>query len=468
MSFWHIDDVIGNSAVIEQAESQAWSYADLSRSSSDLKRQLSFQIKSLGFVFCRNTFGALVGYLAGLQSGHTITLLDASMHDRLREQLIKEYRPEWLWLPKDSSLPAHYRIQGDAFGYMLMLRNESSRPEAPEIHPDLALLLSTSGTTGSPKMVRLSYHNLQANTESIATYLEIASSERPITTLPMQYSYGLSVINSHLLHHATLLMTEANLVSKSFWDFFREHGATSLAGVPYVYQMLHRLNFERMCKSLPTLRTMTQAGGRLDEKLQHYFADIAYANQLRFFTMYGQTEATARISYVPYDKIKEGIGSIGIPIPGGTLEIDKESGELVYSGPNVMMGYASNRADLAKEDELKGRLLTGDIARKGENGFYYIVGRKKRFIKVLGLRINLDEVERLAEQTNGEACYCMGDDTNLVIVIRNETSRQKIKTMLTEVYHLHPSVFRIAVLEDIPRLTTGKVDYHALYERVRE
>jgi long-chain acyl-CoA synthetase len=464
MNFWELSVPDSDPAIVDHGTQRSLSYRELARSVAQVRLQLPNRMKTLGFVFCRNSPASLLGYLAALQSGNTVHLLDANINSRLRDELLQLYRPEWLWLPQESESPQEYRSIGDAYGYQLMTRKEQDSGNS-DIHPDLALLISTSGTTGSPKMVRLSYQNLQANAASIAIFLELTSTERPITTLPMQYSYGLSVINSHLLKGATLLMTEENLVSRGFWDFFHEQRATSIAGVPYIYQMLHRLQFAKM--ELPSLRYLTQSGGRLDETLQRYFVEAARQKNIRFYFMYGQTEATTRISYVPYEKVMEGIGSIGIPIPGGKLEIDPESGELIYTGPNVMMGYATSRGDLGRGDELNGRLQTGDIARQGENGYYYIVGRKKRFVKVLGLRINLDEVERRVEQAIGGECYCTGDDTRLVVVVRDESQLPQVNRILVDIYHLHPSVCKIVALPDIPRLPNGKVDYHALLERVR-
>lgn len=208
---------------------------------------------------------------------------------------------------------------------------------------------------------------------------------------------------------------------------------------------------------------MTQAGGRLDIALQESYAAFAQATGRRFFVMYGQTEAAARMSYVPPERLSDKLGSIGIAIPRGSFELAEDS-ELIYSGPNVMLGYAYTFGDLAKGDELQGRLLTGDLAQQDEDGFWFITGRKKRFLKIFGLRINLDEVERMLEQVCNHTVFCIGKDDYLVIVVTSKGNPEKIKQVMNAVYHLHHSSYTILPVEQVPYLISGKVDYGRLQE----
>lgn len=465
MSFWDLDDFGSNLALVDEATGKSYAYHNLSKAIDIFRSYLvnCLGSKTLGFIFCKNTTAALVGYIGALQSKQTVCLLNANLHVLLRDRLQDLYLPDWIWLPKGLGLISGYILFREYLGYNFLLKHKSLDLE-DNINPELALLLSTSGSTGSPKMVRLSYRNLQANAESIAAYLGLTYKDRPITTLPMEYSFGLSVINSHLQVGATLLLTDQSIVTREFWNLFKEQKATSIAGVPYTYQMLHRLNFGNI--SLPSLQIITQAGGHLDEKLQQYFMEVSQRKNFRFFIMYGQTEATARISYVPDDRIIEGIGSIGISIPGGRMEIDKESNELIYYGPNVMMGYAECRKDLMKGDELNGRLETGDLVRKGDNGFFYIIGRKKRFLKLLGMRINLDELERQINQQIPENCYCIGDDSKLILVVSDKSFVSGVKEIISRFYNFHPEAYKIMVLDNISYLPTGKVDYQALRDNL--
>ena len=271
-------------------------------------------------------------------------------------------------------------------------------------------------------MVRQSYNNILSNTESIVEYLNLDSTERPITTLPMNYTYGLSIINSHLYAGATILLTENTLIQKEFWNFFKTEQATSFGGVPYTYEMLKKLRFSRM--NLPSLRYMTQAGGKLSPELHKEFAQDCIDKNRKFIVMYGQTEATARMAYLPSEYALKKYGSMGIAIPGGSFSLiddngneiteDNITGELIYKGANVTLGYAESRSDLIKGDENHGVLLTGDMAKRDKDGFYYIVGRKKRFLKMFGKRVNLDEVERIIKSEYSFLdCACDGTDDNM-------------------------------------------------------
>jgi acyl-coenzyme A synthetase/AMP-(fatty) acid ligase len=339
------------------------------------------------------------------------------------------------------------------------------------MNDELALLLTTSGSTGSPKFVRQSYKNIRANTKSIVQYLEIDESERPITTLPMSYTYGLSIINSHLWMGASIILTQKTLMRKEFWRQFEDFGATSFGGVPYVYEMLDKLRFFRM--ELPLLRTMTQAGGKLSPELHKKFAEYAKANGKRFVVMYGHTEATARMSYLPYEKSLEKCGSVGIAVPGGEfslIDIDgneiagsEVAGELVYKGDNVMLGYAESGDDLIKGDENGGILVTGDMAKRDADGYYCIVGRKKRFLKIFGSRVNLDETERILRAAFPDCdCACTGVDDKMTVCITDDTAKAGILQYLAEKTGLNRLAFDFIVINRIPRNEAGKILYSEL------
>jgi len=437
-------------------------YGDVTAAVDRIRHALTGDRKTFGFILAENSLPTLGAYLAALRGKQAVCLLDAALDTTLLAKLITTYTPEWLWQPAALPIPEGYGAPTTVLtGYTLLFRTAAQRSTA--IHEDLALLLTTSGSTGSPRLVRLSYANIQANALAIAASLELTPAERPITSLPLHYSYGLSVINSHLAVGAPIVLTNRTIISREFWSAVKDHQVTSIAGVPYTYQMLHRLRFANM--DLPSLTALTQAGGRLDLTLQQYFAEAAAAKDIRFSLMYGQTEATARISCLPWQRMQEGIGSIGIPIPEGRIEVAPETGELIYYGPNVMMGYAECRDDLGRGDDCGGRLPTGDVGHRGENGLFYITGRLKRFIKPFGLRINLDDLERVIEARGGIVAPCTGDDTRLIVLAPDDADRDTIHDLLTNTIHLHHSAFRIIVDREIPRLANGKTDYQAIMAR---
>lgn len=421
--------------------------------------------RKLAFCFCKNEPGALVGYTAFLDNGIVPVMLDAQKDTALVQNLLDIYRPAYLWLPASLYNSQQGKVLFSLLDYLLV----SYKNEDCHLYKDLAVLLTTSGSTGSPKLVRLSYENIYSNAEAIAAYLNITADDRPITSLPMYYSYGLSVINSHLLKGATVLLIEKPVIQKEFWNFVREEQATSMAGVPYTYEMLRRLRIFQM--ELPALTTFTQAGGKLNSVLAKEYIEKAGQCGKRFVIMYGQTEATARMSYLPWEKALDKYESIGIAIPGGKFRlVDEEGeeitesdreGELVYSGTNVSLGYAECREDLAKEDENKGVLLTGDIAKRDEDGYYYITGRRKRFVKIYGNRVNLDAAEQLIK-TVIPVCACVGIDERLTVFVTDTGKEDEIKSLLVQKTGLNGRAFAVKVIDDIPKNSSGKIQYAEL------
>ncbi|WP_437112354.1 AMP-binding protein [Streptomyces syringium] len=411
-----------------------------------------------------NTAEALVFYLAALTAGHPVLLVPGDSAETVRS-LVAAYDPDVVVRPADGERAIHERRAGSVH----------------VLHPDLALLLSTSGSTGSPKLVRLSHENLRANAESIATYLDIRDSDRAATTLPMHYCYGLSVLNSHLLRGAGLILTELSVADPRFWELFRAHRGSTFAGVPYTFDLLDRVGFAGM--RLPHLRYITQAGGRLaPERVTHYAA-LGRRAGWDLFVMYGQTEATARMAYLPPALAAAHPQAIGVPVPGGSFRLrplsdqssDQSSdradppgegvGELVYSGPNVMLGYAESPADLRLGRTVR-ELRTGDLARRTDDGLYEVVGRSSRFAKILGLRVDPQRVEAMLER-HGVTAYCTGDDEELVVAVAEDVDTGQVRRLAAGACGLPVRAVRVCVLTELPRLASGKPDYRTVRERTR-
>lgn len=436
---------------------------------------LTAQIESLNirnlliFCFCKNNIASLAGYVSFLRTGIVPLLLDAEQEASLRENIVNIYRPAYIWLPL--SLEKQFNSIERIIGFHSYALVKTEFTNDIKLPVNLALLLTTSGSTGSPKLVRLSHQNISSNAESIAEYLEITKTERPVTSLPMFYTYGLSVINSHLIKGATILMTDKPVIQKEFWNFVKDEKATSIAGVPYTYEMLKRLHIFNM--DLPELKTMTQAGGKLNAEIAKEYIERAQKTGKKFIVMYGQTEATARMSYLPFDKALEKYGSIGIAIPGGKFSLADENGkeitesnqdgELVYSGPNVSLGYAECKEDLLKGDENQGVLYTGDIARRDNDGYYYITGRKKRFVKIFGNRVNLDAVEQMVKNIT-TSCACTGIDDKLTIFITEAGKESEIIPLLVQKTGLNAKAFVVQIIDSIPQNASGKIQYTELAE----
>ncbi len=467
---YFFDELIkyGNRVALVSQEGEM-TYTELTKSCEYLKNSLPDE-KNLVFCFCKNDFASIIGYLAFLNHKSVPLLLNKDIDEQLAMHLIETYKPKFLYNANESLLKRlkYQVIFSDSDSILVQLDNETI-----DMYAELALLLTTSGSTGSPKLVRQSYENIQSNADAIVEYLEIDERERAITTLPMNYTYGLSIINSHLLAGASVIVTEYSIMQKEFWELCRQKQATSFGGVPYTYEMLKKLRFFNM--ELPFLRTMTQAGGKLNPELHKMFAEYANKNGKKFVVMYGQTEATARMAYLPHNKAIEKFGSMGIAIPNGELWLEDEEGnkitaveevgELIYKGANVTLGYAEKTDDLKKTNEFKGILRTGDMAKKDADGFFYIVGRKKRFLKIYGNRVNLDEIEMMIKKHfEYSHIVCSGiDDCLYVFVEKEETDfLRAVQNFLAEKTKLNKMAFKVKHIPNIPQNEVGKVLYKKL------
>jgi len=463
--FENLENIYSDNIAVISDTNESLSYAKLDKISNYLKDKLPR--RSLIFSLNKNSLGSFCGYFSFLKNKVVPLMLEAKIDFELLENLISSYKPAYLWLPnEDVSKFAEREVVCSIFDYSL-LKLENQR--IFKLNEDLALLLTTSGSTGSPKLVRLSYDNIIANATSIADYLSIGKDERPITVLPMHYSFGLSIINSHLISGATLLLTNRSVVEKEFWTFLKKTKATSLSGIPYTFEILKKLRFMRM--DLPYLKTITQAGGKLYDELNKEFSEYCMNSGKKFYVMYGQTEATARMSYLPPAYSLEKLSSMGIAIPGGefyliddnghSIDSQETVGELVYKGKNVSMGYGICGEDLAKGDENEGVLITGDMAKRDQDGFYYIVGRKKRFLKLYGNRVNLDETERLIKNISPD-CACSGVDDKMKIYVTDSRLVDDVRNFVSQKTGINPMAFDVIYIDKIPKNSSGKTIYSKL------
>lgn len=413
---WDLKKYGENIALIDDRGNMV-SYSELN------SRQAEFAVytegRNLVFIICTNKIEALVSYISCIKNGNVPVLIDRNIDIYELMELIDSYYPEYLYMPYESQL--YKDISGYKSGYesintaddeseYILLKKATKFPE-PEykMNSELALLLSTSGSTGSSKQVRVSYENLLENTKSIIEYLNIGEKERTITSLPMNYTYGLSIINTYLYMGASIILTDMKITQSEFWRLFREYKVTSFSGVPYMYEMCYRLNV--FGKDFPDLRVLTQAGGRLEKEMQSIYGEYCRIHNIKFYIMYGQTEATARMSYLEPDKMLEKLQSVGKPVPGGRINIQDEKGnyitkpytqgEIIYEGKNVCMGYSHTYRDLNKDNEMGYILHTGDYGYCDGEGYIYITGRKDKYVKILGKRIDLGETEKIIEKKYG-------------------------------------------------------------------
>lgn len=445
----------GDAAALVDSRGATLTYAELSAQVSERVELVGSQ-RGLVAIDMTTDTDAIVWYLATLAAGSVAMPLEAD--NATQQTLLDAYRPD-----------AVVQRAGNGRSRFLRLAD----PAARGLHPDLALVLSTSGSTGSPKLVRLSHENLSSNASAIADYLALTPDDRAALTLPLHYCYGLSVLHSHLHAGASVVTNEYSVVDSCFWSLFDRTRATSFAGVPFTFELLERVGFLDM--ELPSLRYVTQAGGPMQTERVLRFGAAAARAGWKLFVMYGQTEATARMSYVPPELLLSHPHTIGRPIPGGSFELaysdDLEPGvgELVYHGPNVMLGYAESAEDLVLGRTVD-QLHTGDHARYVEGGMYEIVGRANRFLKLFGKRVDLGRVEQLLA-ADGVSAVCSGSDDHLVVAVTTDTTSgatkeafdaQRIASSLEDRLELPRHAIRVIALDELPRTRSGKIDYRAI------
>lgn len=445
--FAFLERPTGAAALVDAPAGRIWSQDELAHAVRSLAARLATGRRELVFCLCGRDVASIAGYLGAVSAGHAVALLDAETPRELTQAQIDRYRPAFVVDPGDGQTPG---VQG--------------RPEGggAGLADELTVLLGTSGTTGSPKFVRLARRNVEANADSIAAYLGLDERERAIQSLPIHYSYGLSVLNSHLAAGASVILTPHSIMRPEFWADAARWGATSFAGVPYSYAILERTGLLR--KAMPdTLRTLTQAGGRLAPESIVALHELMSERGGRLWVMYGQTEATARISYVPPEALPDKAHTIGVPIPGGRLSLRER--ELMYEGPNVMLGYATGREDLALGDALRGELHTGDLGSVDEDGFFRLTGRTKRIAKVFGLRVNLDEIEAAASAHGPVAAVDGGEQILLWRADSAGLDADELRRDVARRFGLSSRAFVVRDIDALPLKPSGKVDYDTLARR---
>ena len=458
--FLDIDKKNPNKIAVIDDSGTKLSYGMLCEYAEELNKALPY--RTLVFILAENCIGSLIGYTSFLNNRVVPLIISNNTEQSLFDHLYKTYQPEYLWMPEKRLEDfSQQRFVYSAFGYCLVKTEFTT----PKLYEDLSLLLPTSGSTGSPKLVRHSYRNIEANAENVKNLFGLTEDERAMASLPMHYTMGLSVIASHLKAGATVLLCGKSLLDKGFWSMLKEQHATSFTGVPYSYELLAKLRFFRM--DLPDLKLVTQGGGKLTEEMWNQLVQYAKNKGKKFIATYGQSECTARMAYLPAELAEKKVCSIGIAEPGGQLSIidnqgeetfeGEATGEMVYRGENVTLGYATCQEDLMKGDENHGVMHTGDLAHRDADGCYFIVGRMKRFLKIFGLRIGLDEVENLIKSEYQIDCYCKGNDEKLIVLVTDGSVIDKLPAFIEEKTHLFHQNTEVQLVDAILRNEAGKV-----------
>ncbi len=432
-----------------------------SKSIAEMHQSLEIEnLRSVVFIYNDNQLPAIETLLNFYQSRFTIALLGMGLLEDFKENLEQTYTPYYIFDLTRTEIEGYTAVNVSET-IVLFKRNVNL---IYPIHPKIKLLLSTSGTTGSPKFVRLSDENLVQNAKSIMAYMPIRADDVVPLNVPINFVYGLSIFTTNCIKANQIVCSDKDAFQKEFWADFKKYGYSTLGGVPYFYEMLHSIGFFK--KEHPSLRYLTHTGGMLNHKLIEAIADFSEKFRKEFFAQYGQTEACGRMAYLPpKDLLRKGT-SIGLPVKNGSFEIDNETDELIYTGPNVFGGYANIRGDLQFFEQQE-KLHTGDKARKDDEGYYYIVGRIKRIVKLFGIRLNLDETELLLKDAlGGQTFICLGiNDKHLAVMYTDKNlNKELILKVLKAKLNLHANSLKVMFIEDVPLTPNGKVNYPLLKE----
>ncbi len=432
--------------------------------------QLSYILKkrSLILILCNNSLGSIISYLFCLYSNHVVILIDKKISDYELKRLIILYKPNYIISEDLRSLKNEKKIvpKIKIFGSNIYFTNSKN----VKLKTDLQLLLPTSGSMGASKFVKLSKSNLYKNTVSIIKYLKLNKKDITITNMPFFYSYMLSIINTHLHIGGSIVISKDSIVQKKFWDIYSKNKITSFNGVPYVYELLFKIGINKILKK--NLRYITQAGGKLDEKLKLKLWEILRKKNIELFVMYGQTEASPRISYIKNKDLILKRESIGKSIEGVKMFLrnDKKQkiltpylkGNIYCTGKNIMLGYSKNFRDLNNQKNLK-ELNTGDIGFFDKDKYFFIKSRSKRISKIYGIRIDLEELEEKL-LNYGIKIISVSNDKKIGIFYKpsKKISLKKIKQKVEKITNQSSDIFSFTKLKDIPRTTNQKIDFNKL------
>ena len=284
--------------------------------------------RSFLFLLVENNVGGIAWTIGNIYARNVPLILNAHLDEGLYKSLFELYQPPYVCVPERMTDRYDYETIITCYGYTLMKTGHEACP----MNDELSHLLPTSGSTGSPKLVRHKYANIEAAALNISTFFELTEKDRPLMVLPLYYTMGLSMVFSHFYVGATVLITNLNMTDRNFWKFIKEERATSFTGVPYSFEILNLMRFFRM--DLPDLNLLTQGGGRMPKELNLKFAEYCRDNGKKWIATYGQSECTARMAWLPPKWAIEKVGSIGIPVPNAELSLIDMDGNPIIT-PNT-------------------------------------------------------------------------------------------------------------------------------------
>tara|TARA_B110000008_G_C16921446_1_gene544933 strand:- start:47 stop:1468 length:1422 start_codon:yes stop_codon:yes gene_type:complete len=454
-----------NIAIIDQEYSDL-SYQQVLVETDKINKKI--KNKSLILIVSENSIGSLLAYIFCILNNQVAIIIDSKTTKQNILKVFKNYQPNFVFLSKKKK-NIFKKICSEKYTFFDQILMKNQKNKKKKLNKSLSILLSTSGSMGSIKFVKLSKGNLKHNTNSIINYLKITRQDSSITNLPISYSYMLSVINTHLEVGASIIISKYSLIEKKFWETIKNSKITSFNGVPYTYEIITKIGLKNI--KIDTLRYLTHAGGKIEKNKLKEIIKFCNKNKLKFFSMYGQTEASPRISYLKPKFSEKKIGSIGKGIPGTKIYIIDNSGkkvlkplvegEIICEGKNVFMGYSKNCDDLEKPNKKNYKLRTGDLGFFDKDGFFYVTSRINKIAKIFGNRVDLGALENFMSQ-KGYKVACLSNNNKIFIFIEKKYNKTNLINVISKITNLNISSFELIKLKYLPRTSNNKISYNEL------
>lgn len=421
-----------------------------------------FKKKKLVLIICENKIGIIFYYLTIKLLNSALILIDAKTNNSKIKLIIKKYDPDYVVCHKKkiTFLKKNYSVIDKSLDAFLL---KNLKKNCIKINKNLKILLSTSGSMGSPKLVMLTTSSLKDNTIRISKYLSLTKKSKTITSMPFAYSYMMSVINSHFYVGGSIYVTNKSIIDKRFWKSFIKNNINSFDGVPYMYEIISRFKLEKIFTK--KIKFLTQAGGSLGINTKKKIINHCQKNKINFFSMYGQTEASPRISYLDPKLAIKKIGSVGKPLKsykikifdgkGNEIKKKYQIGRIIFFGKNIFSGYAFEKNDLNNLKKIK-KLDTNDLGYLDKNDFVYITGRDRKLAKIYGNRIDINDLETKMSEFK-YSIICKEFKGKLKIFYEKKYNKQKILNKLTKITNLNSNAFITSYIKKFPRNIYGKI-----------
>lgn len=398
----------------------------------------------LTLVYCDNSFENLTMVLKLFFLGQPMILLSQNSDNAFRNEITEKFCPFYCW------------EKGE------LKKVDDENTIFYEMHQELALLLSTSGSIGKPKLVKISYQNIAEELQIGIGEFQIREGQKGIRVLPIEHVSGLAFCLCHWNVGGCVVTTDVHVMSSHFDCLYDQEGIHNMIGIPFHYRILLKKGFWQDKGRISRLNCALDIGAKLDERDQYTLVSLL---QEKFVISYGQTECMSAVAVAAFKIPEAKPGTVGRPVPGVKASVD-EKGELYIESPTVCMGYALDYRDLGKGDINKGIIATGDLASIDEDGYIFLKGRIRRFVKILGNRIGLDELEGLLRANfPGHEFACTGENDELNVFFKRIDGYDfegLCKKVLFKKADIPFSMVHCHCIEEFPRSSAGKVLYSAL------